>query len=686
MRPLHASSRDRWTLIAALVAGGALRLYRLGAESLWYDESVSVFLAQQPLAELVARTARDIHPPGYYALLHLWQSVVQPTPARGLEFLYAWISAACGLLIVALLYPIGRRLVGRPAALVGVWLAAVGPFHLWYSQEVRMYTLGGLFGLLALYATLRWLGEEEGGGGQTRWLLLYAAAAAGGLYTFYYFLFVLAGIGLAALLLAPSARRFGLWLASHLGLLLLYAPWLGIFRRQATDPPVPPWRTPWATPGELAASLGEALAAYTVGQTPPGPLWPWALLTAAAALGALWFARAGRRATQHTTRRGAAALLAYTFAPLLLIAAVSLLATPLYHVRYLYPAAAPFALLLGSLVTGLWARARAAGALLMAALLVSSALALRAFWTDPAYRADDHRAAVAALATAWRPGDLILVNAGWVYPLLEVYWPQEPTAEEPLPPPPADPVRLGQEPADDGRVPLVRTGSVDGDPGLGWGDPQSDFFAQSAAETSAALDALAAGHERLWHFRLYDTVSDPQGHVRAWLDANTTLLRDDAIPGRDFGRLELRDLGHAPQPDPAFAPVDFGDALRLLRAQAPATVTAGSLLYVPLVWEALPGLESLPVGLSSSLRLYDAAGNSVAQADVGPARPTTSWLPGERVRDPLAVGVPAALPPGDYALDLIVYRQDDAMPLPLDDVRAVDGQRLRLGTVTVIPR
>ena len=39
---------------------------------------------------------------------------------------------------------------------------------------------------------------------------------------------------------------------------------------------------------------------------------------------------------------------------------------------------------------------------------------------------------------------------------------------------------------------VVQTGTVDGDPGLGWGDPASDFYAMSRAETEAALERLFA--------------------------------------------------------------------------------------------------------------------------------------------------------------------------------------------------
>jgi hypothetical protein len=82
---LHKATRDqqpnhikravspRVLAMILVLAGFALRLYKLGGESLWYDETVSVYLATEPLVELIGHTARDIHPPGYYLMLYAWR-------------------------------------------------------------------------------------------------------------------------------------------------------------------------------------------------------------------------------------------------------------------------------------------------------------------------------------------------------------------------------------------------------------------------------------------------------------------------------------------------------------------------------------------------------------------------------------------------------------------------------------
>ena len=150
-----ASRWHRPLLLAAILVGFAVRLYRLGAESLWYDETVSVYLSRLSLPAMFAHTAGDIHPPGYYALLHAWQALTAPSLAHGLEFLYAFPSLFFGLLALPLLYALGRRLFGPRTGLAALWLGAFAPFLVWYSQEVRMYTLGAFLGLLCLWSLLK---------------------------------------------------------------------------------------------------------------------------------------------------------------------------------------------------------------------------------------------------------------------------------------------------------------------------------------------------------------------------------------------------------------------------------------------------------------------------------------------------------------------------------------------------
>lgn len=668
----HAS---RLFVLLGILLATTLRLGNLGRWSLWYDETVSVYLAQLPLRAMLDHTAGDIHPPGYYALLHLWQLLVQPTPAHGLEYLYGFVSVAAGVAGLALLYVIGRSIFGATPALVALWLGAINPFQIWYSQEVRMYTLGALLALLCLWATLRWF---RGGG--MRFLVMFALAAAAGLCTLYYFLFVLAGLGVASLILARAWRRWLLWLLANGAALLLFFPWWGVFWRQATDPPVPPWRVPWQNLADLLASVQEALAALLVGQTPMGSSWLWALATIAVTLWALLALRGQRRERW--------ALAVFVLAPLVLILAVTAAITPLYHVRYLFPFAAPLLLFAGATTVDLWRRSRVLGALAAVVMVAGSLLSLWNGWSNPQFARDDHRGAVQTLMRGWRPGDLVLINAGWAYTPLAVYWDRG-EATGWAAPPLGEMVRL--LPKETAHVvldaalsaPIVRTGSVDGDPILGWGAAESDFFAASETETMEALENLAAGGaRRIWHYRIYDTVSDPNGTIRAWIDANTTLLRDIPIAGRDLGRLELRAFGEEPaQTDGIDAPIAiFGDTLALHGIDTARTdAAAGTTFYATLHLHTL-GEGVTPETFAASLRLYDAAGTQVAQHD----EPLVTGDPAEAIITvPLAVSTSGA-PAGEYTLAVILYDAATGAALPVvTGGESIDGQQFVIGRYPV---
>ncbi|HQY90724.1 glycosyltransferase family 39 protein [Caldilinea sp.] len=675
-----------------MLLGFALRLFRLGAESLWYDETVSVYLARQPLTTMLAHTAGDIHPPGYYALLHLWQQATAPTLAHGLEFLYAWPSLAAGLLLLALIYALGCRLFDARTGLITLWLAAANPFQLWYSQEVRMYTVGAALALLCLWTAVRFLDDRQ----PRRWLAVYAVSAAAGLYTLYYFAFWLVAVNVAILALLWRGEtkrrvRIGVWLGAQLGAALLFAPWLPTALRQILQPPVPPWRTAWTTPAALLASLSETMGALVVGQSPPGALaWPWALLVSGVTVAfILWAWRGDGRAY----RTSVALVLTVVFLPMAQLYAITLLVTPIYHVRYVFLYAPLFLLAPAALIAAYWGRQRWLAIGFLGLWLAASVAAVVNFWSNPLYRADDHRGAVASLAANWRPSDAILANAGWVYPVLTTYWPTALAGVDSAVLPQIESVvslvdyaqnmEAETSPIDAPR--LTRSGSVDGPSTLGWGDPASDFFTISAADTSKALTAIAKQSPRIWHYRLYDTVSDPQGVIRQWLAEHTALLQETPIPGRDFGRVQL--FAAPPLVSDQSPLLDeeicFGELLCLLDyAQTTETAEAGTVFYLSQQWRPAHPLPELAV----SLRLYDQGGRLAAQRDAPWLPASDTWAANEVQTQSLALPIGVSTKPGAYSLEMVVYHTDTGEPLSLPATApSPDGQRLHLGEVTVAP-
>ncbi len=86
---------------------------------------------------------------------------------------------------------------------------------------------------------------------------------------------------------------------------------------------------------------------------------------------------------------------------------------------------------------------------------------------------------------------------------------------------------------------VLQTGSIGGAANLGWGNPESDFYATTAAETRAALDRVFAAHPRVWLLRVYDTVVDSEGVIREYLAQQGRILDDRGFAGESFPRAQV---------------------------------------------------------------------------------------------------------------------------------------------------
>lgn len=146
------------TLVAALLliaAGFGLRLYQLAAESLWYDELLQLDIAQGlppevgGVATIFPRLRGHAAVPLDYLLSHFWILLGRDEGWTRLPAVMA------GVLVLPVVYQLGRRWLGRPAALLLLALLALSPLHVRYSQEVRPYALVLLGVTLAIYGYWR---------------------------------------------------------------------------------------------------------------------------------------------------------------------------------------------------------------------------------------------------------------------------------------------------------------------------------------------------------------------------------------------------------------------------------------------------------------------------------------------------------------------------------------------------
>ena len=137
-----ASRGAKRVLLVAMVLG-TLRFLALGEWSLWIDEAYT-------LAD--ARTGTGHLNPVGYALFDLWYGLAEGRPdelwMRLPAALFGWL--AIPLSVWALVPFVGRR-----AAALAALVVAVSPWHLYWSQNARFYTLAQCFGLVGVGLLVR---------------------------------------------------------------------------------------------------------------------------------------------------------------------------------------------------------------------------------------------------------------------------------------------------------------------------------------------------------------------------------------------------------------------------------------------------------------------------------------------------------------------------------------------------
>jgi uncharacterized membrane protein len=492
----------------ALLAAFVLRIWLLGDQNIWWDEGLAIWAVRQGWVRMTLWTASDVHPPLYFWLLKAWVSLAGET-----EFAARFISLLCGVVTVAALYPLAKALLGQRIALLAALLLAFSRFHVWWSQEMRMYVVATLWGVLSLHMLLRWCSAEAWWSTGARWprppparqAVLYVLATVAGLYTLYLFVTVVLIENLFFLCLLSrqnrAMRRHSLtrWVLAQTAVLALFAPWLAV-----ALPRMHSWSV--AEPFSLRLFVQLYATLLTLGistyvERYAGVVAPFFVIVAAAVVTLSWSGAKRLRGEQTVADRpatGAAlgtrgglsiALLLglYLIVPTLVVYVLTrprgLFYAPRVEARYLVLFAPAFYLLLAWSIALLHRRVKWLG---LAALLF---VAIASAWTLPQHYAgrylrDEHQTMVRIIASYAQPGDAVLLVAGSRYPIFGYYYGRLPSRSS-LPPVyslPEHSLQISQD------------------------------------NVERELAPLAAIHTRLWLAQVNAPLEDPQSLVQSWLD------------------------------------------------------------------------------------------------------------------------------------------------------------------------
>jgi uncharacterized membrane protein len=647
------SRRYAWLLPTLWLAFG-LRVYHLSLQSIWWDEGHSIFVASQPISHIPTLPAMDVHPPAYFALLHLWLAL-----AGNSEFGLRYLSVLFSLLTVPLLWRLARSLARQPG-IMATWivpfLIALSPLHVAYAQEVRSYALLAFLAVASTYflwqivtyypKTSLGATEERAYPRSSFGLIIpYVLLTAVGLYTHYFTIFLLLFQNLVWLVwvlfgsrgMITRKARAALWLAAQLGILLLFIPQLALALRQITG-----YTNPNLVPPGLAEFVSRSWQIYTVGPITAPNLSYWG-----AAIIALVLLVHIIRSRFFVPTLFLAGWLVIPLAAYFLL----LQRQPSFEPRYLILVTPALLLLLAlgpGREPGVW------DYILYALPLFIFALTLYNYYTDETGFKDDSAGVAAWLAAETTADDVVYVDVPHPFH----YYAERYHIPAPI------------------RYLFVNV--------------------HTAADV---LTREAAGHRRLYWITWRGSDTDPRGVIPFLAQKYGQQLGQRDFRGYHVTWFSLPDAGTLFSVPTNLPPQDatFGDVLRLDgAAYGGSPAAAGAILAGQSAWVTLHFslLRDTDVNYRVSVRLRAEDGRIVAQVDKDLLNDrhfrTAAWP----LADPAlnqAINVytlplPADTSPGRHRLEVVIYNAEP--PYPSEGVSGAatpDNTAALLGQIVVVP-
>lgn len=413
---------SRWAIGLLTAIGFALRVFHMNAQSLWFDEVVSVQIATTPVDTLVRAIegAGAIEPTAWLstAFYALAKGALLIPHARPDALLRA-TSVAIGTLTIPAFAWMASALLPAAAVVAGTAFVAISPFHVWYSQEFRPYALLLLLTVLAMGAFLRALATDRTG----HWIAFVACTTLA-LYTHSIALGLPIVAGLAVVFVARDDLRRAVHGAVALAAAgAAFLPMMLFLARHGANHPADPRPMGWL-------DVPYALYAYAVGfslgpsttELHGGTLAPLLQHLPVIVIAAVAFATVigrGALATAELPTRERLVLWAWLVVPVTLAATIAAVSANPFNVRYTIVSFPAFAAIVG---IGAVRLSRVAGVLVGSVLVALIAFSLHNLYFDQRFAKEDCRSLGEYLASEAGQDDLVVVNAPYMATAVSYYY------------------------------------------------------------------------------------------------------------------------------------------------------------------------------------------------------------------------------------------------------------------------
>lgn len=198
------------TILLILIFSLLLRIISLN-QSFWLDEAIQAVISKQNLTAI--NWSADFQPPLYYTVAHLWMKW-----GITAEWFLRLPSVFFGACTVYLTYIFTKALFSKKTAIVAALLLASSGYHIYYSQEFRMYSFFTFLSLSSWYTLYK-----------KNWQL-YALCNALLFYTHYFSFLVI----IAQTVYYFFSNRYGQkqYIFSNLAAFIPFVMWLPTFLKQ----------------------------------------------------------------------------------------------------------------------------------------------------------------------------------------------------------------------------------------------------------------------------------------------------------------------------------------------------------------------------------------------------------------------------------------------------------------------
>lgn len=159
-------------LLLIIILAISLRLYRIGHHSFWLDEALTV-IDSASLKEFIGDAFKDNYPLIFYNfIIHYWLGLGNS------EAILRLSSTLFDVFSALLIYFICNLIFNKTVGLFASILLTISPFHIYYSQELRMYSFICFLTLFSTFFLLKILKTNK-----LIYLLIYSLLNIIGIYT-----------------------------------------------------------------------------------------------------------------------------------------------------------------------------------------------------------------------------------------------------------------------------------------------------------------------------------------------------------------------------------------------------------------------------------------------------------------------------------------------------------------------